>query len=725
VLQQGFAAHQAGNAADAERLYKRVIRAEPDQFDALHLLGVLKAEHGSLEEADKLIKRALQVNPRSAEALNNRSNVLWSLKRFEDALASCEAALAIRPDYAEALNNRGNILHDLARPEDALVSYNTALALRPNYANALANRADVLRDLQRFEEALESCDRALAISPDLANALANRADVLRDLKRYDESLATYDRALLIRPGFAKALVNRAIVLQDLRRYEEALASYEQALKLDPSNADAYHHLGTALHQLRRLDGAVASYRRAFELDPRHGTARSLYVLLKRQICDWTTAAGDQANLIGALRSGARSILPLVVISTVDDPAIQLEAARRYLADNKLAREITLPPPAPVARDKIRVGYLSADFRDHTISVSTAELFGLHDRSRFETYAFSLGVDDGGAMRKLMMSSFDRFLDVRSMSDLEVARLMRALEIDVAVDLAGFTDGCRPAILARRPAPIQVNYLGYAGTMGADFIDYIFVDRVLVPADQQTFFSERLVHLPECYLPSDTTREIAEPGAPRSAYGLPEHGFVFACFNNSYKITPAIFDVWMRLLQAVAGSVLWVRSDNEWAVANLRREAEARGVASDRLIVAGRCPLPEHLARYRLADLFLDTLPYTAHSTAVDGLWAGLPVLTCAGRSFAARSAASLLSAIGLPELVTSTLEEYEALALKLARDPDLLGRLRERLARNRSTTPLFDTKRLCRHLEYAYQEMHERWRRGEPPRSFAVPAMPS
>jgi protein O-GlcNAc transferase len=690
VLQQAFAAHQAGNSVDAERLYKRVIRAVPAHFDALHLLGVLKAERGFHEEADRLLKKALQVNPSSAEVLNNRANVLWSLKRLDEALASCEQALAIRPDFAEALNNRGNILHDLARPEDALASYDRALALKPEYVNALVNRADVLRDLHQFAEALRSCDRALAI----------------------------------RPGFAKALVNRAVLLQDFKRYDEALANLEQALKVDPGKAESYNQLGNALYSLGRYDAAIASYRRACEIDPRNGIARSLYVLLKRQICDWTTASRDEGELIEALASGAKSILPLVVVSTVDDPAVQLQAARRYVADTKLDRQTVLAPPARAAREKIRVAYLSADFRAHTISVSTAELLALHDRSRFETYGFSLGVDDGSDLRKRIMRSFDRFFDVRSTSDLEVAHQMRALDIDVAVDLNGFTDGCRPAILAHRAASIQVNYLGYVGTMGADFIDYIIVDPVLVPLGQQAFFAEKLVYLPECYLPSDTTRRIEEPGAPRSAYGLPEREFVFACLNNSYKITPPIFEIWMRLLQGVPGSVLWVRSDSERAMENLRGEAGARGIAADRLIAAGRCPLPEHLARYRLADLFLDTLPYTAHSTAVDGLWAGLPVLTCAGRSYAARSAASLLSAIGLPELVTSNLEEYEALALKLARDPDLLGGLRNRLARNRSTTPLFDTKRLCRHLEHAYQEMYARWQRGEPARSFAVPAMP-
>jgi predicted O-linked N-acetylglucosamine transferase (SPINDLY family) len=689
TLQQAFAAHQAGNAADAERLYRRVIQAAPQQFDALHLLGVLKAGQGDHEEADRLIRKALQVNPRSAEALNNRANVLWSLARLEEALASCEQALAIKPSYAEALNNRGNILNDLGRSEDALASYDKALTLRPGYATALANRADVLRDLHRFKEAL----------------------------------ADYDRALALNPTLGQAIVKRAMILQDLGEADAALASYEQALKLDPGNAEACYRLGTVLHQLRRLDGAIRAYRRAFELDPLQGAARSLYLLVKRQICDWSTASSDQDGLIEALGAGARAILPLVVISSVDDPAIQLQAGRRYVADMRLDRLSALPVRARESRDKIRIGYLSADFRDHTISVSTAELFGLHDRERFETYAFSFGRDDRSELRRRMERSFDRFLDVGSASDLEVARQINEHDIDVAVDLTGFTEGCRPAILAYRPARVRVNYLGYVGTMGADFIDYTLVDEVLVPSDQQAFFSEKLVHLPECYLPSDTTRGISETVGPRSTHGLPDSGFVFACFNNSYKITPPFFDIWMRLLRVVPDSVLWIRTDNRWVVDNLRREADARGVAGDRLIAAARAPLPEHLARHRLADLFLDTLPFTAHSTAVDALWAGLPVLTCAGRSYAARSAASLLSSIGLPELVTSSLDEYEVLALKLARDPVMLRELRERLARNRSTSPLFDMTRLCRHIEHAYQEMLARWQRGEAPQSFSVPAM--
>ena len=690
VLQQAFAAHRAGNAAEAERLYKRVLRAVPGQFDALHLLGVLKAERGFHEEADRLLKRALQSNSRSAEALNNRANVLWSLKQLEEALDSCERALAIKPDYAEAWSNRGNILHDLARPEEALASYERAVALRPDYANAFINRADVLRDLQRFDEALQSCERALAI----------------------------------RPNFAKALVNRAILLMDFRRYDEALASLEQALKVEPGKAETYNYLGNALVAVRRYDAAIASYRRAFEIDPGRGTARALYVLLKRQTCEWTTASRDESELILALRSGAKSVLPLVVISTVDDPAIQLDAARRYVADNKLGRQVVLPSPPRVRRDKIRIAYLSADFRDHTMSVSLAQLFELHDRNRFETYGISFGVDDGSDMRKRMMGAFDRFLDVRSISDIDVARQMAALGIDVAVDLAGFTDGCRPTILAHRPAPIQVNYLGYPGTMGVKFIDYILVDPFVVPAHQQAFFEEALVHLPDCYLPSDTSRRIAECTPRREACGLPEHGLVFAAFNNSHKITSPVFDVWMRLLGAFPGAMLWIRGDNDSMQENLRKQAYARGVSPDRLVFAGRLPLPEHLARQRLADLFLDTLGYNAHSTAIDALWVGLPVVTCAGRSFAARVAGSLLHSVGLPELATDSLEEYEAVAGRLAGDPALRAQIRDRLASNRLSSPLFDTPRLCRHIESAYEEMYARWQRGEPPHSFAVPALP-
>lgn len=694
ALQRAFAAHQGRHLEEAERMYTLIIRAEPKCFDALHLLGVLKAERGFQDEAERLIRKALVVNPRSAEALNNRANVLQSLRRYDEALTSCEKALQIKPDYAEALSNRGNILHDLRRHDEALESFEKALAIRPDYAKALANRSEVLRDLNRFEESLASCDQALEIRPDLAEALNNRGIALHELKRHADSLASYDRALAIRPDYTRAHANRARVLHDLGRHDEALASFVRALTV--------------------RSGAV---------DPIRGQIHSEYLSLKRQVCDWTGYREDRDQLIKAIDVGATPVLPFVVLDWLDDPARQRRAARHLIDGLKPDRRRVFPERARATHEKIRLGYLSPDFRDHAVAHLTAELFELHDRESFELYAFSFGSDDRSDIRKRLSRSFDRFIDVRQVSDLDVARQIRSLKIDVAVDLGGLTQGARPAVLAYRPAPVQINYLGYPGTMGADFIDYIIVDPFIVPADQQEQFSERLVHLPECYQANDRQRPIAKRIPTRAECGLPERGFIFACFNNSLKLTPEMFDVWVRLLRAVSGSVLWLLGSNDPVRRNLRKEAEAREVSSDRLVFAERRPLAEHLARLRLADLFLDTLPYGAHVTASDALWAGLPVLTCTGRSFAARVAGSLLRAVGLPELVTESLAEYEALALKVARDPRLLDALRARLADNRSTAPLFDSVRYCHHLEYAYREMYDRWQRGEPRRSFAVPGM--
>lgn len=691
ALQRAFAAHQGRHLEEAERMYAQIIRAEPKCFDALHLLGVLKAERGHRAEAERLIRKALAVNPRSAEALNNRANVLESLGRYDEALASCEKALEIRPDFAEALSNRGNILHDLRRHDEALESYEKALALRPDHPKALSNRAEVLRDLNRLDESLASCDRALAIEPDLAEALNNRGIALHELKRPAEALASFDRALARRPDYVKALANRARLLSDLGRNGEALASYEAALRV-----------GT---------GAAGSI---------EGQIRSECLLLKRQVCDWTTYSQDRRRLAETIDTGTMPVLPFVVLDWLDDPARQRRAARRLIESLKPPAAAVFPERARGPRERIRVGYVSPDFREHATGHLTAELFELHDRARFELCAISLASDDGSPMRSRLIKPFEHFFEDRRLSDLEIARHMRTMEIEVAVDLGGITRGCRPGILAYRPAPIQVNYLCYAGTMGADFIDYIIADGFLIPEGQEAEFTEKVVRLPHCYQPNDRQRELAKAPVGRAEAGLPDGAFVFACFNNTAKLAPEMFDVWMRLLRSVPAAVLWLLSGDETARANLCREAEARGIAADRLCFATRLPVPDHLARHRLADLFLDTLPYNAHTTASDALWAGLPVLTCAGRSLAARVAGSLLLAVGLPELITTSLEQYEALALKLARDPSLLGALRARLERNRPSAPLFDTVRYCRHLESAFRTMHERWQRGEAARSFAV-----
>ena len=419
-----------------------------------------------------------------------------------------------------------------------------------------------------------------------------------------------------------------------------------------------------------------------------------------------------------IEQGKCVVSPFTLLGYCDDELIQLKCARSYIHDRIAARPKPLLRHGTWRNDRIKIAYLSADFRRHAAGRLIVELFERHDRARFEVIGVSFGPDDRSELRSRLIKSFDQFLDVQFVPDREIAQILSRMQTDIAVDLMGYTTYCRPEILSYRPAPIAAAYLGYPGTTGSDFVDYIIADKVVVPFERDAFYSEKIVHLPESYL-VNSQMNIAEC-SKREVAGLPEKGFVFCCFNDCYKINPPIFDVWMRLLKRVNGSVLWLMLTNKSACDRLRNEAAQRGIEPTRIIFAEHQPLAEHLARHRLADLFVDTLPYNAHTTASDALWAGLPVLTCCGRSFAGRVATSLLNAVGLPELVTANLEEYEMLAVRLATDPSLLADLKQKLERNRLRSPLFDTNRFCRHIEAAYEKMWEIWQRGESPRSFSV-----
>jgi predicted O-linked N-acetylglucosamine transferase (SPINDLY family) len=419
-----------------------------------------------------------------------------------------------------------------------------------------------------------------------------------------------------------------------------------------------------------------------------------------------------------LHDGKRTVPPVLSLALLDSLADQRRAAE-IMARDKLAPGPPLWRGERYRHERIRLAYLSADFHSHATAVLAAGLFESHDRSRFETIAVSFGPDDASPMRSRLKQGFERFIDVRAKSEAEIARLVRELEVDIAVDLKGYTSDARPAIFSQRPAPIQVNHLGFPGTMGAPFMDYLIADRIIVPEGHKSFYSEQVVWLPDTYQPNDRSREHGEP-IERASAGLPERGFVFCCFNNSYKIQPPVFDVWMRLLRDVPGSMLWLLEDNAAATQNLKREAAARGIDPGQLVFAARCGQAEHLSRHSLADLFLDTLPYNAHTTASDALWMGLPIITCTGSTFAGRVASSLLAAAGLPELVTDSPDQYEALAFRLARDPSALAAIKSKLAANRHSVPLFDIGRFTGHLEAAYSTMHERHMRGLPPAGFAV-----
>jgi predicted O-linked N-acetylglucosamine transferase (SPINDLY family) len=754
AMQQANAAYAGGDWAKAEQFCRLILHAHADHFGALHLLGIIAAQTqrpadaadllrravaskpldavghynygsvlknlGRFDEALGSYQRAIDIAPNLAEAYHDRGNTQTELGRLEEALDSYQCALKIRPDYAEVLYNRGNAQTELGRLDEALDSYQGALKIKPDYAEAYNNRGVALHALKRFEEARESYERALEIDADYAEACYNHGLALRELGRFEEALDSYERALKIKPDYAEAHNNRGVALQALRRFEEARESYERALTIKPNLAEAWYGCGNALSELGRFEEALDSYERALKLEPDQKWLCGTWLLTKMQLCDWRDFNMQIANLDAAIHQGRKYSVPFPVIALRDSPSLQRRAAEIWA--NEAHREIPLPPwtHKRSRRERIRVGYYSADYHDHATAHLMAGLFERHDRARFELVAFSFGPDKRDEMRQRLSAAFDRFIDVRTRSDKDIALASREMEIDIAVDLKGFTQHERHGIFTYRAAPIQVNYLGCPGTMGAPYLDYIIADQGLIPEQSRPYYTEKVVYLPNSYQVNDRRRQIADRKFSRTELGLPATGFVFCCFNNSYKINPETFDGWMRILSRVEGSVLWLLEDNRTAVKNLRDEAKARGVSAARLIFAARMPQSEHLARHRAADLFIDTLPCNAHTTASDALWSGLPVLTRQGESLAARVAASLLNAIGLPELVTTTQEHYEMLAIELATDAGRLAEIREKLSRNRLTTPLFDTELCTRHIEDAYTQMYERYQADLSPEHIAV-----
>jgi predicted O-linked N-acetylglucosamine transferase (SPINDLY family)/ADP-heptose:LPS heptosyltransferase len=720
---QAFELHQQGDFVQAEALYKATLQEQPQHAEALHLLGVLASQRGQAQLAIDLISQSLRINPDNAVAHSNIGLAFHALNRLDEALASHERALTLEPDYADALYNRGNVLLACQQFDLALNSYDKALSIQPDYVEALCNRGIVLQKQNRLDEALASYERALAIKSDYAEVLTNRGNVLKDLKRWNEAINSYEQALAINAGDLETLINHGNLLQELGRYDEALASYDRALVINPDYTDALCHQGIVLQDLNRWYEALACYERALSIDPDHEFLFGSFLSLKMKICDWSDFESNSAQLKQKIANGKKTITPFAILAQSSAAALQKTVASCY-STTKYPNNFLSPPLAKHAHSKIKVAYFSADFHQHATAHLMAGLFEHHNKLRFEFIAFSfLAVDNADDMRSRLVAAFDQFIDVSQHSDEQVVRLARELEIDIAIDLKGYTQHARTELFAMRVAPIQVSYLGYPGTMGADYMDYLIADTVLIPKIYQPYYTEKIVYLPDSYQANDSTRPIADQQFTRAECGLPEQGFVFCCFNNNYKITPAFFDIWMRLLHQVNDSVLWLLSDNSAAETNLRLAATARGIATERLVFAQRMPLPEHLARHRLADLFLDTLPCNAHTTTSDALWAGLPVLTCMGEAFASRVAASLLTAIGLPELITSNTEDYEALAYQLATQPEQLAALKQKLADHRLTYPLFDTALFTQHIEAAYQAMYDRYQAGLAPAHIDVPSV--
>ena len=616
-------------------------------------------------------------------------------------------------------NILGGAYKGLGEIELATQAFKKTTELKPNYPEGYTNLGACLKAEGKLEEAISAYKSAISLNPNHAVAYNNLGNVMKEKGDLEGALTALNKAILVKADYVEAHNNRGTVLQDQGKLDEAIASYNQALSLKPDYAEAWSNLGNAIQEQGKLEEAIQAYKHCLSINPNYDLVRASLLYGQAQICDFEEL-DKQRLLLSRLGILEQYIAPFDVLCIEDSPERHLLRSE-VLAKDKFAQS-ALPFVSKSLENarRIRIGYFSADFGEHPVSYLLAGVLEKHNREQFEIFGYSISGTREGTLRQRLIKSFDVFDDVSEMNDKDVALLARQDEIDIAIDLNGYTENSRTRIFAYRAAPIQINYLGYPGTMGAEFIDYIIADRNLIPLENEMYFSEKKIYLPNTYMPTDDTRRLCERSISRREFGLPEDGFVFCCFNNNYKITSAEFDIWMRLLHNVEGSVLWLRRSNKLSEANLVREAQKRNIAPSRIIFADRVPIEEHLARHKLADLFIDTFAFNAHTTVTEALWSGLPVVTKFGKGFAARVAGSLLNAIGLPELVTTNERDYEALILRLATDPSELLKVREKLALHRLSQPLFDTEKYTRHLEEGFTGVYKNYSDGKDPETIFV-----
>lgn len=684
-LQQALALHHLGRLAEARAIYEAILREHPAHFDASYL----------------------------------RATAMLGQGDAHGALAAFDAALALNGAHPMAHANRAGCLMQLGRWAEAVAAFDRALQLQPGYAAAWLRRAMALQQMGDARAALESAGRALALQPDLPGAA---------------SLATQLRAQLgVEAGEPSAQPARADVRPSDEENRRAAAEYlgklgelaraQQGAAAGASSWMQHMQAGRLLAGLQQFAQAADEFEQALAAGaPRHMLVRGSLLEAVRAGVLWKRLPALHAAVEEDLARGVSSVSPLTWQLESDDAASQLRCSKLHALANAPSAIATRPPLPPTAADgRIRVAYLSADFAQHPVMRQLAEVFELHDRSAFEIHAWAWGEHTGDGMNARCARAIEHFHDARQMTDAQVAAQMRAAGIDIAIDLMGYTEGARSGILALRPAPVAVNFLGYPGSSALDFIDYIVADATLIPPELECHYSERVLRLPGCYLPTDRQRPVGTPPA-REAQGLPEGAFVFCAHSHPRKISPHVFAIWMRLLAQVAGSVLWLLQDSEEATARLREAAAAAGIAPERLVFAARTRYEDYLARYACADLFLDTSPYSALATMTDALWAGLPAITCTGQTYVARGASSILRAAGLPQLVQGDWRGYEDCALRLAHQPQELAALRAQLIATRCTSTLGDTPAYMRALEALWTYAVQRAREGLEPQNFDVQA---
>ena len=677
--------YQSGNLNEAIKLALSLTKNFPNHSFAWKALAFSYEKTGKILKSLAANQKAKEINPQDADIHNNLGNVLKKLKKFDEAQNCYKQAILLKQNYAEAYYNLGNLLKELGKFDEAEKNYNQAIKHRPNFVQAFINLANLLKELHRFDEAEKNYNRAIKLGPNFAQTFNNLANLLKELGRFDEAEKNYNQAIKLRPNFAEAFNNLANLLRAQSKFDESLIKFKEALKINPE-------LATAEAEIFFLEASIGD----------HSNFKDLH---------------KESSRLGI---STKSIEPFPGLSWVDNPSQQLQRSINYVAEKFKQDPINLSIKSKVPSKRIKIGYISGDFHNFPTMHLLVGVLEAHNRERFEIYAFSYTLRQNDELRERISLGVDHFIDVNDLSSKEIANLIQSKNIDISIDLSGYTRKSRSEIFQYRMSPIQINYLGYPSTMGANFIDYIIADPITIPVEYRNFYSEKIIYMPHTYQPNDNKRKIATTMSKRVDFNLPEKGFVFCCFNQIYKISPKEFNIWMRLLKNVNNSVLWLINSNKWVERNFSKEAKQQGIDPSRIIFAKKLSHSEHLARHKHADLFIDTFNYNAHTTASDALWSGLPIVTKQGKQFSARVTSSLLTACGLPELITKNEKEYEELIYELATNPKKLKTISSKLSENKTNKPLFNTKQYTDNFENGLQQAYDLYFNGEHPKNIFV-----
>ena len=702
TFKEAFNFYQKRQFLKSEEICIKILEVSPKNFEVINLYAVLLFQKKNYKESITFFNKAIKINPNRPDLYNNLSIALFQEKKFKEAIISWDNAIKIKPDYAEAFFNKGNVYSLIKDYKNSIKSFEEAIEIKKNYKEAYSNLGNVYVEIKDYKRALEKFDLAIQIKPINPIEYNNIGNIYFELKNFKKALKNFDNALSVDANFALSYYNKAKTYKEINQNEEAIINYEKAISLNKNFSEAYKNLGNVYLDLKILDKSIYNHQQALNINPNISFLEGTILQSKCGICDWENFSENKSLLEKNILLGKKSSNPFSTLLMYDSPQLHKKSSKIFFEseyDEKSIAEILKELPS---NKKVNIGYYSSDFHNHATMYLMANLFELHDKSKFQIYAFSFGQDDKSEIRNRVSKTFNKFLDVRLKTDKQIVEMSRELKINIAVDLKGYTFNNRFGIFVKRCAPLQLSYLGYPGTVASNSIDYLIADKTLIPDENKKFYSEKIIYMPNTYQVNDSTLKVSEKKFERKDLGLPEKGIVFCNFNQSYKILPNIFNIWVKIIKKVEDSILWLMTNNEIVEKNLRKEFVKNGVNENRLIFARRMPHPEHLSRLKLADIFLDTFPYNAHTTASDALRVGVPVITLKGQSFASRVASSLLNSLDLNDLITYDETEYKKLAIKLAENNSLLQEIKRKINSNISTKPLFDTKLFTQHLEKAY-----------------------